>query len=166
MAGEIDLTVRTIAVRRNGTALIPINALVSRGLQEAGALAALGSDALVAGSEFFTAFKGGDVESWESSEGVFGTEFDAGMSPKKIGVTVKLAVAAIEHGIATFVDWVEFVAEQVGANNALKISEYLESAWRVLGQRSDFQHIDAAGKVADILKEIEDVTNHETDEKA
>lgn len=42
MTDEISKASRTISVRRDDTALLPIDALVSRGLEEAATLAALG----------------------------------------------------------------------------------------------------------------------------
>lgn len=93
-------------------------------------------------------------------------EHESQLNPRKIAATVELIKAAVEHGISEFAAFVEFVAEEFGREKTLAIAGYLESAWRVLGQRSDFQHIDAAGKVADVLKCYRDGKDQEADGEA
>ncbi len=159
MAEEMNPRMRTISVRRDGAALVPINALVSRGLQDVATLVALGCD-----DETCELAPEQQQASTTRSRQV--RERQSQLNPRKIAATVKLMKAAVDDGISGFAAFVEFVAEEFGREKTLAIADYLESGWRALGQRSDFQHIDAAGKVTDVLGRYRDGKDQEADGEA
>ena len=83
-------------------------------------------------------------------------EFDSSdvsqLEPAKFAATTKLTRAAIlSHDIDSFEDYVFYIADVVGAKEACEISDYIESAWTMLGQRPEFSYIDAAGSVSAVL---------------
>ena len=73
------------------------------------------------------------------------------LDPRKIGAAVKLTKAALEHGVATFADFVSYVAQEVGPDVASKVAPYIESAWRGLRPSKEYAHLETEGKVSDII---------------
>jgi DNA-directed RNA polymerase specialized sigma24 family protein/2'-5' RNA ligase len=95
----------------------------------------------------------------EEFKDVFGSEFDSGISPKKVAVTVKLMKAAVNDKISDFAGFVARLAEDVGVENLEKISDYVEAGWRMLKRIDGYGHIDDAGSVAEVLADMANMAN-------
>lgn len=89
----------------------------------------------------------------------------SGLDPEGVQLVTELTVAAINHGISKFNEYVAFVKDGIGSRRTREIGSHLERMWKVLGKRSDYQHIDQPGKVADILGEAETETESKSDPK-
>lgn len=81
-----------------------------------------------------------------------GATLDVGLNPQKLAIAVDFAKAAVKLKIFTFAKFVTTVSDMVGEERTLEIADYLEAVWDRLGKRSDYSHLDPAGKVADIIK--------------
>lgn len=86
----------------------------------------------------------------------FGKSFDAtapmGLSPEQMRAAARLVRAALDHGVTSFEEFVNFVVKKFDENVAMRAAEGIELAWRTLKRLPEYSGVGEAGKVADVLK--------------
>lgn len=89
---------------------------------------------------------------------VYDPKAEAKVDAELLAATVELTAAAIDDGVSTFLEYVTWIADNIGESATRKIAPYLEAGWARLGTYERFRgKIDEAGKVADVLMEVSDV---------
>ena len=106
------------------------------------------------------------LDAFKKAAGIDGSTARSGIDPTILKAAAELTKAAIDDSISTFAQYTAKIIEDIGPDNARKFSEYFERSWDRLGKRSDYQHIDAAGKVADYLGESSDNTTSSKEEES
>ena len=81
---------------------------------------------------------------------------DAATLDRQIKAAARFAKAVIDDGVSTFAEYVAHAAEQIGVDGVTSAADILERTWGKLRQRAGFEHLDEAGKVADVLKASEE----------
>jgi N12 class adenine-specific DNA methylase len=102
------------------------------------------------------------LDVFKKAAGIDGSKLHSGIDPTILKAAVDLTKAAINDKISTFAEFIAQVVEDIGPQATQQFAEYFERSWSRLGTRSDFKHIDKAGKVSDIVGNSDDDTTSST----
>jgi hypothetical protein len=91
-------------------------------------------------------------EKWKKFGDTLGETFSAGFNANQISAAVELTVAAVDHGISVFSEFMAQVVKRIGRDNALQYAPLFEKAWAQTRTAPGFEHLDEAGTVADVLE--------------
>ena len=87
----------------------------------------------------------------EANKGGAKSLMPGAVNPKAVVLAATMARAFVADGTVKFADFVMKFAEDTSPAIARQFSDYLEAAWKMIGQRSPELDLDPAGKVADLL---------------
>lgn len=155
MSDHTDSTLRSIAQRDNLSLSVGRNSLISRGLQDlANFPTAPSAMPTILTDDIHEAARNGDRSSVMRILDM--DRASVKVDAELLAATVELTEAAIDDGVSTFLEYVTWIADNIGEAATRTIAHYLEAGWNRLGTYDRFSgKIDKAGKVADVLPAAE-----------